>query len=353
MRLLNRTVSRRAAPVATLLALGLAAAPAAAQEEGGYYVGVGAGYNMPVDSDADGTGFSQEVDYNDQLGVLMGTLGYAYDSNWRGELEVSRRSNDVDSIGGAPGTGNVEATGLMANVLYDFHGLAEGVTPYLGAGLGLVHLKADTINPVNGATSNSSDDVPAGQLIAGAAFDVAENVAVTGQYNFLATTEASLDNRAGQGYDLDYATHSLTIGLRIAFGAPDPAPKAEPEPEPEPAAEPDTSLVRNFLVFFDWDDATVTAEAREVLRQATQYAEEGEVVRITLTGHADTSGPSTYNMRLSQRRAEAVEAALRDLGFDGSIDTVARGEEQPLVPTGDGVREPQNRRVEIVLQPTG
>jgi len=72
---------------------------------------------------------------------------------------------------------------------------------------------------------------------------------------------------------------------------------------------------------------------------------------VTATGHTDKSGPDDYNMALSLRRANAVKDALvRDGVPAGVISVVGRGESQPLVPTADGVREPQNRRVEIVLQ---
>ena len=71
---------------------------------------------------------------------------------------------------------------------------------------------------------------------------------------------------------------------------------------------------------------------------------------FTLTGHADRSGPVAYNQRLSERRADAVKARLIREGIPaGQIVTIGRGETQPMVPTADGVREPQNRRVEIVL----
>ena len=69
------------------------------------------------------------------------------------------------------------------------------------------------------------------------------------------------------------------------------------------------------------------------------------------TGHADRSGSDAYNVELSRRRAEAVASLLASAGIPrASITTDARGEEQPRVPTADGVREPQNRRVEITVR---
>jgi len=118
------------------------------------------------------------------------------------------------------------------------------------------------------------------------------------------------------------------------------------EPAPEVAAPPE-----NYLVFFDLDQADVTPEGMSIVESAAADANEKPFTRIVVFGHADTSGTDQYNIDLSQRRAEAVESALIELGVQAdTIETEALGETQPLVPTGDGVREPQNRRVEIVIE---
>ena len=73
------------------------------------------------------------------------------------------------------------------------------------------------------------------------------------------------------------------------------------------------------------------------------------VTQLTVTGHTDTVGSHAYNMRLSRRRAESVAARLEKDGIPASeIEIVAKGKRDLLVPTSDGVREPQNRRVQIV-----
>ena len=86
---------------------------------------------------------------------------------------------------------------------------------------------------------------------------------------------------------------------------------------------------------------------------ARDYQRTG-AARLSLAGHADSSGDEDYNRRLSERRAEAVRAELARLGVpEGAIAAVvAQGEDVPLVETADGVREARNRRVEIeVPQP--
>jgi outer membrane protein OmpA-like peptidoglycan-associated protein len=106
-----------------------------------------------------------------------------------------------------------------------------------------------------------------------------------------------------------------------------------------------------FLVFFDFDAARLTPEALDILKSAVNVATKGNYKRFVLTGHADRSGSSEYNLALSQRRAAAVKQELVVLGLpDGEIVTEAKGESEPLVPTADGVQEAQNRRVEIEMR---
>ena len=105
-------------------------------------------------------------------------------------------------------------------------------------------------------------------------------------------------------------------------------------------------------MFFDWDKADITPQAAAILdNAAAQYQTCGNS-RVVIAGHADRSGPADYNVGLSQRRADNVRAYLAGHGVpDGSMTTEAFGESRPLVETADGVREPQNRRVEITYGP--
>ncbi len=101
---------------------------------------------------------------------------------------------------------------------------------------------------------------------------------------------------------------------------------------------------------FPLDSAELDADARQEIARAADDWEQTGSVQISLIGHTDTSGSADYNLRLSERRAQAVEAALLREGIPpDQINIMARGQEDLLVPTSDGVREDQNRRVEIVV----
>ncbi len=136
----------------------------------------------------------------------------------------------------------------------------------------------------------------------------------------------------------------VRVGLNFHFAPPPPPPPAPAAmPAPPPAAP------RVFIVFFDWDKDTITAEGRQIIAQAADAYKSGAPVQIQVTGYTDRSGSPGYNQRLSERRANNVAKALAAQGVPPAQMVVSgRGENDNRVPTADGVREPQNRRVEII-----
>ena len=138
--------------------------------------------------------------------------------------------------------------------------------------------------------------------------------------------------------------HSILLGLRYNFGQAPPPP---PAPAPVPAQAP----ARSYLVFFDWDKATLTDRARQIIREAADNSTKVQYTRIEVNGYTDTSGTPKYNQGLSVRRARAVQAELVKDGVPANAITIQGfGDTHLLVPTGPGVREPQNRRVEIIIR---
>jgi outer membrane protein OmpA-like peptidoglycan-associated protein len=141
------------------------------------------------------------------------------------------------------------------------------------------------------------------------------------------------------------------VTAKYTFGAP-PAPPEAPKgseytPPPVVAATP--SVPHSYMVFFDFNKSDLTAQATAIVDQAAKNAGPAKATQINVTGHTDTVGSDAYNMRLSRRRAESVAAELEKQGISSSeIEIIAKGKQDLLVPTKDGVREPQNRRVTIV-----
>jgi iron complex outermembrane receptor protein len=118
---------------------------------------------------------------------------------------------------------------------------------------------------------------------------------------------------------------------------------------PPPVVAPTPSVPHSYLVFFDFNKSDLTPQAVSIVNQAAANAGPAKVTQLTVTGHTDTVGSDAYNMRLSRRRAESVAAQLEKDGIASSeIQIVAKGKRDLLVPTADGVKEPQNRRVQIV-----
>jgi iron complex outermembrane receptor protein len=143
------------------------------------------------------------------------------------------------------------------------------------------------------------------------------------------------------GFSFKYEFQSDTLGGEAAAAAyTPPAPVA-----PAPAAP------KSYLVFFDFNKSDLTPQAVTIVDQAAHNAGPMHVTKLEVTGHTDTVGSDAYNMRLSRRRAESVAAELEKDGIPSSeIEIVAKGKRDLLVPTADGVREPQNRRVQIVYE---
>jgi len=388
-----------------LLAATVVAAPGAALAQGmaplpfstrqavtGLYIGAGAGANWLIGNNLtaqganaryfDGVPASRQgnIDFDTGVAAVV-SLGWGFGNGLRTEVEGSYRYNEVDKIGGFPGPratsafrnagGDVSQYGVMANVFYDlnlpafFPTLPIPVVPYVGGGVGYIWNDVDAVIgtrfPANGNTVRIDDTRGrfAFQGIAGAAFPIAAvpGLALTVEYRYMGSLQGKYDGRvtnpAGQNvstgrFEIDQLqNHSAMGGLRYAFNTPRPAPAPI---APAPAAAP-AGTARTYLVFFDWDRADLTDRARQIIADAARNARGTGSTRIEVAGHADRSGTPQYNQRLSQRRAEAVAAELTRQGIQRNEMVIqAFGESRPLVPTADGVREPQNRRVEIVLR---
>lgn len=144
---------------------------------------------------------------------------------------------------------------------------------------------------------------------------------------------------------LRYALLVAAAGIVVSCTSNGPRHGASMSPPPPPLGLP------SYVVFFDFDKAVLTDAARKIIEEAADYARQNGTPALTAIGHADTAGASAYNMDLSKRRVDAVKAALVARGIAAQKITVKSvGEAGALPPEGGAPREPQYRRVEILLQ---
>lgn len=335
--------------LAAALVAGSFAAPAAQAQ---WYVGMDAGAQFLDDFSATVSGTKSKTEF--ETGWLtQGQVGYAFGS-WKVEGEVSYRNSGVDKVDGVSGSGDMSALGLMVNGIYEFLPGSKW-HPFVGVGIGTAYVDAGTVKKNNVSQFKGDDWGFAYQGFAGVGYDITDNWQLKAQYRYFATTEVEARTTATNAKVSDeYRDHAVLLGITYKFGAPKaapapaPTPVAAPAPAPAPKAVP--SVQKNFIVFFDFDKAAITPEAAKVIQQAASASKSSGAARIDLTGHTDLSGSAKYNQALSQKRGDAVKAQLVQLGIPADqIVVVAKGKSSPMVPTPDGVREPQNRRVEIVL----
>lgn len=118
---------------------------------------------------------------------------------------------------------------------------------------------------------------------------------------------------------------------------------AEVKAQPSPSG--------SFLVFFDWAKPELTGDTKAVLDKVAEAHAAAPGPRLHLEGHSDRSGSAAVNLRSARRRAAEVRDYLVAKGVPAEvISIVSHGESRPLIPTADGVREVQNRRVEIIVE---
>jgi outer membrane protein OmpA-like peptidoglycan-associated protein len=385
---------RKALLAATVLSLPVAAQ---AQPVTGLYVAAGAGGNYRMDQTGNlgpglgaiSAGLPQTYRLGNELGyAAVVSVGWGFGNGIRAEIEGNYRFNELrgGQILGTSNTfgrGYIAQYGVMGNAFYDINLQGFGISPrvwmpYVGVGAGYVWSDYDrgridganfAVPPAVGIRQGAALlDGRAGrfayQAIVGGALglhDFVPGLSLTGEYRFMGTLApdvarvSAVVNPAVPGSGVlsvpsstaNY-NHSFMLGLRYQFNYPRPAAAVvAPAPAPAPAAAP----ARTYLVFFDWDRADLTDRARQVIAEAAQNAQRVGSTRIEVSGHADRTGTAQYNQRLSVRRAEAVAAELVRRGVArNQIGIQGFGFERPLVPTAQGVREPQNRRVEIVLR---
>jgi opacity protein-like surface antigen len=377
---------------------------------GAWYIGPEGGWTSLINQSGsvssvtftgpNGGGFTvpsrNNVTPNIDSGFNVGARGGYQWGPWRFEEEYSYRNNQLGSVNlsgpfggtfttsGSHGQGQVTAHAIMTNVIYDFT-IGWPITPHIGGGVGaldvisrasvnsftLGHAIGPPIVPSSplsvapqtfGGTLLSGSSWRFGyQGIAGLRYDISPAVALDLDYRYLGGTSQTITNNSSARYPFphgtggtnccvgvrftsNYNSNNVVASITMKFGAP-PAP-----PPPLPPAPPPPPPPKVFLVFFDWDKYNITPEGEKIIELAAQQYKAGGSVKLQVTGYTDTTGSYNYNQRLSERRANAVATRMAALGVARTDMAVSgRSFNDLRVPTPLGVREPQNRRVEILF----
>ena len=347
------------------------------------YIGAAGGYSLlqnigvnPQDGPL-GPGPAKERWTDGFIGAAA--VGWAFPNGVQIDVLGAYDYNNVINIvpTPAPGhqTGHQESYGGFLEELYAFDLPHFGMPirfmkPYIGIGEGAlwthvtlpVQLSNGDLHHIGGTSGANF----AYEGIVGAAFPIAAvpGLAFTADYRLVGIHNAGdlnsvfynkVDNaivKGPIGLQKDIFVHLFTVGMAYAFNAAPPPPPPAPAPEPAPAPSP----ARTYLVFFDWDKSTLTPRARQIVGEAAQNSTRVQTTTIEVNGYADTSHAlpgsrgHAYNLHLSLRRADAVRAELVHDGVPANVISVhGYGDGHLLVPTGPNAREPQNRRVEIIL----
>ncbi len=301
-----------------------------------------------------------------ELGPFLGVYGSSPDFSNKAMYGMRAGYNFTPHWGieGAYSYVESRATLYQADALYHFSP-EKALTPFVFAGIG-------------GANNKPEGKDAQGRFLA----DIGAGI----KYYFAKDVGLRADVRDVM---TNYHNLAVTVGLTFAFGgktpkaapaaapapapeAPKPAPKAEapkPAPAPEPVAAkpapapeaPKAEPLKIILedIHFDFDKATLTAAAKDILGKNVQTIKANPGMKVQIEGHACAHGPEKYNMALSERRANAVKEYLVKAGIDaGRLSSIAYGEtrlampETPTAKNKESVEARTNRRVhfEVIVK---
>jgi OmpA-OmpF porin, OOP family len=351
---------------AALAVVGATGAQADDYSPTGWYAGAGAGMNMLDDTNESFLGpvlTDPTIEWDTGF-VVEADIGYRWAEFWRLELEASYRENDVDVFNTGTTTGfyaqpvtaagDVEQLAVMLNLLFDFD-VTDTINFSVGAGIGGAQVEVEaTFTSAFGTIltldERDQDWTWAYQGIAGVSFETGDQTEIFIDYRYFVANDVDIQPASdfgggfipGANFDTNMENHTVKFGFRYFFEGP-----VEEVVETPPVVE---EKAMTYIVFFDFNKSNLTAEAQAVVAEAADAYKATGSVRVQVVGHTDTVGSASYNQELSERRAASVAAELERLGVPGdAITTEGRGFSDPMVPTGPGVREPQNRRAVIDL----
>jgi OOP family OmpA-OmpF porin len=384
-------VKRRLLLTASLSMAGL---PLVAQAGDGPYVGLEGGLNWesPQDLRQHGTVIDRT---NFERGWAAGVVGgWSLANGFRPELELDYRRNNLyhDTIGRQNGYDNADSA--LANLWYDLKapsGFFSTFHPYLGGGLGAVRSYDQYATLGAFRLSDNYATEFAYQAGAGLGYDVTPHLSLSVDYRHLWSNRGEFHAPAGlplsPSYPIEqrYLANTAMLSVRYFFGvktaalapvasmAP-PPPPSEPAPPPEPSPPPpivaatppcnpppgfqvdvNCHIVEQTLIVravdFKTNSMMLTEPAQETLDQIAPALEAQPELRVEIQGYTDSTGPDEYNLKLSQRRADAVSEYLRTKGVpDASLTAHGYGKADPIASNATRDGRAQNRRVSFQVR---
>ncbi|UTW57713.1 OmpA family protein [Kordiimonas sp. SCSIO 12603] len=356
-----------------------------AEEDNHFYAGVEFGISTALKSNLTGEDLTLRADKHwGRNGGLF--IGKKIDKT-RFEFEYMIRSNTVDSFvvedSNLPafperrqlnGAGRQKTSSLMVNAWRTFATWHKWDLD-AGFGFGVARTRLDNIRQGANNFVDGSDWAPAVQAMVQASYPMGKGANFSLGYRLFRAFKAEYDTPNGE-FSHRARSNEFFARLSWKFGSSSSAPRTKPAtaaPVAQPAAPAPTPVETKpvtqvpekpltapkpaelplpgpYIVYFDFDKSNVSARGMSTISEAAEAFRNFKAVEIKTTGKADRAGNSAYNVKLAERRTAAVRAALIREGVPANkIDVRSTGENEPRVPTADGVREQENRVVVIVL----
>jgi OmpA-OmpF porin, OOP family len=297
-----------------------------------------------------------------KFGQLRMELGLDFSGHDVSSIQVNGDGGLGARLGGASlngananPSGSIHIIDGMVNAAWDFR-TGTPFVPYIGIGVGVAHVALDNFAVAGRPLSNSSDTVFAYQPMVGVRYHVTDAIAIGAEYRYFATVDPTFKDSTGVKFHGRIESHNVLANLSYFFGAPPAPPAAAVAPAPlppaptsiNPSAGAAIASTQSFVVYFDTGRATLTPQGRRVADDAVAAFKSSKATHVAIAGFTDTTGGAHANEALSRRRAETVRDYLVAHGVPLSDMAVGwHGETDLRVATGNGVAQPQNRRVEI------